>query len=145
MGNEIVTLDLPRNLSLSPVEEQIVRDFVAGTPAKLISSKLGIPNSAVLNLLRKDEIKIFIQEMIDARNSALKMELPNLLMDIIADKVLQIEEDKGRMADATKRDLVDVVRTLNDLIKTSDSSKESEDGDGFSKLYQQINVIQQKD
>ena len=76
----------------------------------------------------------------------MKMQLPDLLMGIIEDKVAQnAEDDERRLADLTRKDVVDVARQLNDMLKTTGSTKEDGNDDVMTKLYQQINIIQNGD
>jgi hypothetical protein len=148
--SELITLDTPDGLILSDLERKIVEGLSNKKSAADISIQYGIPRAAITNLLRKHGVKEFIQELVDARNQLMKMYLPDLLLDIIEDKVAMLhEEDEdgktGRAADLTKKDVVDVAKQLNDLIKTTDSVSKEEAEDKFTKLYQQINIIQNGD
>ena len=146
MSKELVEIDTPEGLTLSDLERNIIEGLATKKTAKEISIQLGIPKTAIANLLRKPGVKDFMQELVDARNQLMKMQLPDLLMDIIEDKVAVNDEDgEKRLADLTKKDVVDVAKQLNDLIKTTDSIKKDEAEDKFSKLYQQINIIQNGD
>ena len=140
--SNIQALDLPKGLALTDLEIDIVRQVVSGKRVDAISNSLGIPKATITNLIRKDKVKEFIQEMVDARNLALKMELPNLLMQMIEDKI-QMAEDEGVLLGATtKKDIVDIIKQLNDTIKVSDSSSSKDEEDSFTRVYNQINVIQ---
>lgn len=140
--SNIQALDLPKGLALTDLEIDIVRQVVSGKRIDAISNSLGIPKATITNLIRKDKVKEFIQEMVDARNLALKMELPNLLMQMIEDKI-QMAEDEGVLLGATtKKDIVDIIKQLNDTIKVSDSSSSKDEEDSFTRVYNQINVIQ---
>lgn len=140
--SNIQALDLPKGLALTDLEIDIVRQVVSGKRIDAISNSLGIPKATITNLIRKDKVKEFIQEMVDARNLALKMELPNLLMQMIEDKI-QMAEDEGVLLGATtKKDIVDIIKQLNDTIKVSDSSSTKDEEDSFTRVYNQINVIQ---
>lgn len=146
MSNAIQKMDTPEGLILSDLERKILEGLSAKKAPKDLSIELGIPRIAITNLLRKPGVKEFMQELVDARNQLMKMYLPDLLMDIIDDKVAKnAEDEEGRLADLTKKDVVDVARQLNDLIKTTDSVSKEEAEDKFSKLYQQINIIQNGD
>lgn len=139
---QLQQLDLPKGLMLSDIETEIIRSVVSGKRPKIISQELGIPQASILNLIRKDQVKEFIQEMVDARNLALKMELPNLLMQMIQDKIDIADAEGITLGETTKKDIVDIIKQLNDTIKVSDSSSSKGEEDGFTKIYQQINMIQ---
>ena len=146
MSGELTKIDTPEGLALSDLERKIIEGLATKKTPKELSIQLGIPKTAIANLLRKPGIQEFMQELVDARNQLMKMQLPDLLMDIIEDKVAVNDEDEDkRLADLTKKDVVDVAKQLNDLIKTTDSAKKDEAEDKFSKLYQQINIIQNGD
>lgn len=140
--SNIQTLDLPKGLALTDLEVEIVRGVVSGKRPKVISTELGIPQASILTLIKKDKVKEFIQEMVDARNLALKMELPNLLMQMIQDKIEIADEEGIRLGETTKKDIVDIIKQLNDTIKVSDSPAVKGEEDSFTKIYQQINMIQ---
>lgn len=140
-----VEVDLPKGLTLNVIETDILRMFVAGKTTKDISLDLGIPKASIVTLLSKPKVKEFVQEMIDARNTVLKMELPNMLMDIIQDKLDVIADDpEARLASSTKKDVVDIARALNDMLKTTSGGKDEEEQNEFAKIYQQFNIGVQK-
>jgi len=140
--SNIQALDLPKGLALTDLEVEIIRGVVSGKRVKVLSTELGIPQASIINLIKKDKVKDFIQEMVDARNLALKMELPNLLTQLIQDKIDMAEEEGIRLGETTKKDIVDIIKQLNDTIKTSDSPAVKGEEDSFTKVYNQINVIQ---
>lgn len=142
MNNAVTTIDLPKGLMLSDTEVEILRGVVSGKRVKVISQDLGIPQASILTLIKKDKVKEFIQEMVDARNLALKMELPNLLTQMIQDKIDAIEASDMTLGESTKKDIPDLIKQLGDMIKVSDSSSVKGEEDGFSKIYNQINLIQ---
>lgn len=141
--SNVTTIDTPAKLTLSDLERKIVEGLASRKTAKSLSMELGVPLLAITNLIRKPGVSEFLQEIIDARNMLMKMSLPDLLMSIIEDKVAQNQEnEEGRLADLTRKDVVDVAKQLNDMLKTTDSASKEEAEDKFTKLYQQINIIQ---
>ena len=146
MANDIIQLDTPSNLVLSDLERKLVEGLASKRTPKDLSIEYGIPRTAITNLLRKPGVSEFIQELVDARNQLMKMYLPDLLMSIIEDKVAKnMEEEDSRMADLSRKDVVDIARQLNDMLKTTGSEAVTEKEDKFAKLYQQINIIQNGD
>lgn len=142
MTKAIQAFDTPKGLQLTDLEIEILRYVVSGKRVKVIATELGIPQASILNFIKKDKVKEYIQEMVDARNLALKMELPNLLMQMIEDKIQAAETDGVTLGDTTKKDIVDIIKQLNDTIKISDSAASKGDEDSFTKVYNQINLIQ---
>lgn len=135
-------LDLPQGLMLTDLEIEILRGVVSGKRTQVISKELGIPQASILTLIKKDKVKEFMQEMVDARNLALKMELPNLLTRMIQDKIDAADAEGLTLGETTKKDIVDIIKQLNDTIKVSDSTTSRDSEDSFTKIYQQINMIQ---
>ena len=133
-STDLVQLDLPSNLMLNDLERSILIRFVAGERTKDIATTEGIPLSSIQTLLAKKEVKAFVQEMIQARNTALMMELPNLLSAIVQDKIDVIEENDGRLADVSKKDPVEIIKVLGDLLKAQQGG-EGEEKSGFAKIY----------
>jgi len=143
MSNTPIVLDTPDTLILSDLERSILDGLAGAKSPKDISVALGIPRAAITALVRKPGVKEFIQELVDARNQLMKLYLPELLMDIIEDKVEENKErEESRLADLTKKDVVDVAKQLDALLKTTGSQTVDEAEDKMLKLYQQINIIQ---
>ena len=141
--NDITTIDTPGDLTLSSLERKIVERLASGVAAKSIAIELGIPRIAITNLMRRQEVSEFITEVIDARNQLLKLQIVDTIAAVFEDKVAaNAEDEEARLADLTRKDIVDVARTLNDLIKTSDSTAKEEAEDRMTQIYNQINVIQ---
>lgn len=137
-------IDTPQGLILTDIERSIIEALASGQTPKDIALELGIPRTAVVNLMRKPSVAEFIQEIVDARNQAMKMYLPDLLTRIIEDKIAKHvdEAEDGRMADLTKKDVIDIARQLNDMLKTTGSETKEVAEDKLGKIYQQINIIQ---
>ena len=146
MAKELTPLDTPKSLVLSDLERRIVDGLASDRSPKDLSLDLGIPINAIRNLMRKEGVSAFIQELIDARNQLMKMRLPDLLMGIVEDRVLMNQEnEEKRLGQLSNKDLVDIIKQLNDLLKTTGSESKAEAEDAFTKLYQQINIIQNGD
>lgn len=136
------SLDLPQGLHLTDLELMILKDIVSGKRVQSISQELGVPKASIITLLSKEKVKEFMQQMIDARNLAIKMELPNLLTKIIQDKIDAAEADGETLGSTSRKDIVDIIKVLSDTLKTTDTVQAKEEGDSFTNIYQKINVIQ---
>ena len=141
-----IEIDTPDTLRLTDLERNILDKFANAVSPKDIALEFGIPKTAITQLMRKPGVKEFVQELVDARNQMMKMYLPDLLMGIIEDKVAKNQEgEDSRMADLTRKDVVDIAKQLDALLKTTDSATKDEPEDKMAKLYQQINIIQSSD
>lgn len=126
-------------LALTPVEELAVTQAASGKTAKQISTALGIPVTSVTSLLAKDNIKELVNQMIEARNRALVAYLPNLLMEIIDDRVTKIQEDPDyTMSDLSKKDVVEIAKVIGDL--TKGASSEGTKDTPMMQFYQHFNL-----
>ena len=130
--------DIP--IMLTPIEERIVIAATKGSTTKTIATSIGLPLSAVNNVLKRKDVKEYIKEMVDIRNDAIKNYLPGLLMDIIEDKIAKAEEEDIRLADTSRKDIVEIAKQLSEVVKTTDDN--TGPADAFTNIYQQINNIQ---
>jgi len=138
-------IENPKELTLSDLERKIVEGLATNKSPKALSLEFGIPRMAINNLMRKPEVSEFITEIIDARNQLLKLQIVDTLANVFEDKVAKnAEDDEARLADLTRKDIVDVAKTLDGLIKTSDSISKEGAEDRFAQIYNQINVITNK-
>lgn len=137
--------DLLPNIPLTPIETKILEYASLGKTPKHIGVSLGIPTSTVTRFLAKKEVKEVIDTMVEARNKALLNYLPNLLMDIIDSKIERVQQDPElSMADASKKDIVEIAKTISDIIKGS-SSTEKQEGSGVVNFYQTLGFVAQQD
>lgn len=134
--------DLPKNLIISDLEVQILNMYIAGKRTREISAALGVTITSITKLLAREDVNKFMEEMINARNTAIKMELPNLLLRIIEDKIDKAEEEGLTLGEISRRDIVDVIKELSATLKVSDVKDSDDKANGFTKVYQQINMIQ---
>lgn len=131
-------------LKISPMEEMIIKHAAAGKTIKQISTALGIPQNTIGRLLAKEEVKDFIDSMIQARNRAMIAYLPSLLMEVIEARVDELQKDpEASMAGLSKRDIVDIAKLIGELGKnTTVAEKETSP---IMQFYQNLNVVAQDD
>lgn len=128
-------------VSFTALENEVLIALAEGKSIKQISLELGIPQSAINRLTRDKKASEHLKEMISARNTAIKAYLPQLMMSIIEDKVDKIKNNpEATIGDITRKDVVDVAKVLNELLKGSDSTSQ-EEASGFNLIYQQIGVL----
>jgi len=132
-------LDTPKNLVLTGLERDILLQLADGKSQKSIAESMGIPRSAITSLLRKDGVSEFVNELIEAKNQAMRAYLPELLMAVIEDKLDKAKENETRLADTTRKDIIDIAKQLAELTKPQ--AKQEETQDRFTQIYQQISVI----
>ena len=104
---------------LSVLERDVVQRYVDGETPKSIAMALGISTSQIRGLLNKDHVKKVANELILDTGMALKAERVRLLNSVIEDKLSQVGEEgrPQRLADTTSKDVVDLVRAIDDILK----------------------------
>lgn len=117
------------NVPLTVLEREICELYAGGLVKKEISIKLGIPVSEVTKLLNKKGVAEFVQELIMSISYATKAERVRVLSRVIEDKVDKLtitDEDGNTTTDfsrATDKDLVSVVKTLDDMLKEAEKKE----------------------
>ena len=134
--------DLPPNLiKLSPIETIIVQHAAANKTPKAIATSLGLPTSAVIRVLANKDVECYLDGLVKARNKAIEAYLPEMLMSIVEAKLEAIEADPEKsLADASRRDIVDIAKIITDMTQKSQVSDASKT-DGVTAFYQQLNII----
>lgn len=135
-------LDTPKGLVLSVLERHIIEALAEGQSPTQVSLDNGIPKSAILSFQKRKGVSDYLNELINARNQQLAMHLPNFLMSILEDKVAANKEEGGRLADLTKKDVVELAREVTSVMKATTKVDKEESEDRFTKIYNQISVIQ---
>lgn len=133
---------LPTSLiKLSPIETIIVQHAASNKTPKMIATSLGLPTSAINRVLANKDVEAYLDELVKARNKAIEAYLPGLLMDIVEAKLEAIDMDPEKtLADASKRDLVDIAKMITDMTQKSQVSDASKQ-DGVMAFYQQLNIV----
>lgn len=143
--SQITNSDYLPKIPLSPIEHRILEQSASGKTPKTIAVALGIPVNTVSRFLAKSEVKEFIQAMTEARNQALLNYLPSLLMDVIEAKVERVQQDPDlSIADASKKDIVDIAKTISDIVKGSVQADKTETS-GIVNFYQNLGFVAESD
>jgi len=107
---------------LTSIERSICELYANARTKKEISTLLGIPMNSVTKTLKKRGIDTFINDLILAQNMAQKAGRVRVLSRIADDMIEKIEEGEGSFADATKKDLVDIIKTIDDIMKEKEKA-----------------------
>jgi hypothetical protein len=127
-------------LMLSTIEEKIITGLVSGS-RKAVASDLGIPLNAVVELMRKKGVKEYLAELREAQREMLMNRAIQVVSATLEDKIDIINEDEEkRLGTATRKDPVDIAKTLSEMLKSS-TPLETEAANPMAKIYQQINIL----
>ena len=128
--------------NLSVIETDILNKLATNTSKDSVADSLGIPVAAVVQLLRKKGVKEYLAELKIARKEQMLTFAAEVVAATLRDKMTMIEDDEDkRLGSATKKDHIDLAKTLTEMLKGSTASEEAAN-DPMAKIYQQINIIQ---
>ena len=116
--------DIQIETPLSLVERKIAELKLKAYSPTRISQELEIPETQVKKILNRKAVKEFINKAMSQIKSSIKDELVALHLKIIEDKIKYIEEKhNGDFSKATKKDLPDLVKMLDDILKEEEKAK----------------------
>lgn len=107
---EVFTLVKP----ISLLDRSILEAYALGKSEKTIASELGISVKNVKNVVYRPENAKLLSDMVTSLNNMVKARSIAVLSSIIEDKLSNYE---GNAADMTKKDVVDVIMSLDSLNK----------------------------
>ena len=135
-------MDIIQAPSLSVIETAILKQLSEGSSKSGVSDLLGIPSEAIAQLLRKKGVKEWLAELKVIRKEVMLSYASEVVAATLQDKMEMIDEDEDkRLGSATKKDHIELAKTLTDMLKGSTASEEVTN-DPLAKIYAKINVIQ---
>jgi hypothetical protein len=124
---------------LSLLERAICELYADSKTRTGIATYLGISVGQVKRILSKDYIKSFIQELVSTQYDMTKEYRISLLDKVIKAKIDAIENDlAGDYAQATKKDLVDLIMIQDSMLKEREKKELGTNEDTYITLLQQI-------
>lgn len=126
-------------LPMTSLETKICELYSVGKSTRAISEELGIQPHTVRSTLAKPHIKEFVNDLINAQyNTAIEGRL-RLLHRIIDDKVEHIEREyDGDFANATKKDIVDLLVIADNMLKERQKKELGTNDNVYLNIVQQI-------
>ena len=123
ISEEIIPTEaVPCSVQLNVLERNICELYASSKTKKEISLALGVPMVVVNKTLKKKGVPQFLSELILAQNMAQKAGRVRILNRIADDMIEEIEEGEGTFAGATSKDLVDIIKTLDDIMKEKEKA-----------------------
>ena len=124
---------------VSSTDLTVAQLYASGKSKKYIASHTGLTQSKVNNILARPEIIEYVQELVKSDFLATKTARQLLLHKIIEDKVREVEEKyDGNFAKATNKDLLDVIKAYDDIMKESEKAALGNTDNTYVTLIQQI-------
>ena len=122
--NDLMLNDVKVETPLSFTEQRIAELKLKAYSPLRIAQELDLPEKKVRQILNRKAVKLFINEAMKQVKSSIKDELVALHLKIIEDKVREVEtEFNGDFSKATKKDLPDLIKTLDDILKEEERAK----------------------
>ena len=135
-------VDTPAGLVLSHIETSVVMSLAKGSSQKGASISLGLPLTAIANLIKRDGVREYIADLREARMMQMRSGLSEIVYDTLLDKVERAEESGVRLADTTRKDPIEIAKILSDILKGEQHRIITNEQSPFATVYQQINIIQ---
>ena len=121
---ELVLNNVEVETPLSFTEQRIAELKLKAYSPLRISQELELPEKKVRQILNRKAVKVFISEAMKQVKSSIKDEMVALHLKIIEDKVKEVETKfDGDFSKATKKDLPDLIKALDDILKEEERAK----------------------
>lgn len=124
---------------LSLIERAVCELYSEHKTQAGIATYLGVSTNQVKRILSKDYIKQFIQDLVSAQYDLTKEYRLSMLDKIIKAKVDAIEQEcAGDYAQATKKDIVDLLMIQDSMLKEREKKELGTNEDTYITLLQQV-------
>jgi len=127
----------PQPLTLT--ERYIAELYAKGLSSKKIATVLGLRQQVVSRVLQKPELRNFVTELVNAQYTTIKEGRLRVLNKIIEDKLEALEREyDGDLSSATKKDIVDLIQIVDNMLKEKEKAELGTGGDTYVNILQQI-------
>jgi len=123
---------------LSTIERYVVEMKVRGYSNKRIAKELGLPYQYISRTLSKPYVKDFYNAIMKEIKENAKNVVVSVVMRTLEDKIEQIEKQGGDFANATDKDILDVAKMLDDVMKEEERKKLGTTGNVFVNILNQV-------
>jgi len=124
---------------ISLTERKVSLMYADGNSHRTISDTLGIPVQTVKNILSREHIRDFVGNLIKDQYTTLKEGRLRVLNKIIDDKIAKLEEESGGdLAGSTKKDIVDLMVIMDNMLKEREKAELGTTQDTYIQVIQQV-------
>jgi len=138
LPEELTYIDRTPEKPMTVTERYVCELYASGIPVKGIAGELGIPVNSVRRLLAKPHVRDFVSELVTQQYAVLKEGRLRILNRIIEDKLEEIEESGESLAGATKKDIVDLLVTMDNMLKEREKADLGTTQDTYVNIIQQV-------
>jgi hypothetical protein len=137
--DDLLLPDKAPSKPLTVVERYICELYARGESPRKIATEMGIPYATVSRILAKPHIKEFVKELVNEQYTVIKEGRLRLLNRIIEDKLEALErEHGGDLSKATKKDVVDLIVTMDNMMKEREKAELGVTDDTYIAVIQQV-------
>ena len=135
-------LTMPSVLPKKPLtiqERYIAELYSKGYSSKRIANEMGLPQTTVSRILSTPHIREYVTELVNTQYAVIKEGRLRILNKIVEDKLEQLEEAyDGNLANATKKDIVDVIQAIDSMMKEREKAELGTTQDTYVNIIQQV-------
>jgi predicted transcriptional regulator len=136
---ELTLPDVLPNKPMPLIERYISELYALGKSVKQVAIELGLGINTVRNILAKEDVRLFVADLVNTQLTTAKEGRIRVLNKIIEDKITFIEEKLGGdFALATKKDVVDVIQALDGMLKEKEKAELGTSENTYINLIQQV-------
>jgi len=125
--------------TITPLTEKVVELYSRGVKKKDIAFELGMTTVEVTRFLAKPEIQILVNDIIKTTGNAIVAKNLGLIEDIIEAKLERIKNtDDKTMADATSKDIVDLMSIVSNMTIAKERLETEQDSNTYIQILNGI-------
>jgi predicted transcriptional regulator len=134
-----ITHSVTTETPLSMLELYVAELKLKGYSPKKIANKLGVTEAAVRRTLNSKPVRDYIKQVTEGVKETLKEEMIILMRKTIEDKIKYIEDKyDGDFSKATRKDLPDLLKMLDDMMKEEEKAKLGTSQNIFVSILNQV-------
>ncbi len=124
---------------LSLLERSVCELYAQGKSTTLIALELNVSTHSVNKVIASKKTKKFLKDIINEQFNVLKEGRLRILNKIINDKLAKLEkENGGDLANATKKDVVDLMREMDIMLKEREKKELGTNDNTYINILKQV-------
>jgi predicted transcriptional regulator len=139
INNTLIYVDTKTEIPLTLLERYVAELTLKGYSPDRIAQELGVATAVVERTLNSKPVKAFIKQVSKEIREGIKDELVAIMRRTIKDKVRYIEEKyDGDFSKATRKDLPELVKMLDEMLKEEEKAKLGTSQNVFVQILNQV-------
>ena len=139
LAEELSFSDIKTEIPLTLLERYVSELFLKGYSHKTIAEQLNVSPAVVGRTLNSKPVKAFVKQASKEIKENIKNETIALMRRTVRDKINHIEEAyDGDFSKATRKDLPDLLKLLDDMLKEEEKTKLGTNQNVFVQILNQV-------